>query len=77
MDKQWECKVLPDSDVLPGIDKWVVHDTTLDAKQTFDDESAGFSDHPALQVKQDDGEDPVLFLEKLGVSDPENVLLHG
>ena len=60
----------PDSDALPGIDKWIVHDTTLDAKQTFDDDTAGFSDHPALQVKQDDSEDPVDFLEKLGVSDP-------
>ena len=74
---QRHVELYPDSDVLPGIDKRVVHDTTLDAKQTFDDETAGFSDHPALQVKQDDGEDPVLFLEKLGVSAPENVLLHG
>jgi len=51
--------------------------TTLDAKQVFDDETAGFSDHPALQVDQEDTEGPVMFLEKLGVSDPENVLLHG
>ena len=62
---------------MPGIDKRVVHDTTLNAKQTFDDETAGFSDHPALQVGQDDGEGPVIFLEKLGVSHPENVPLHG
>ena len=61
---------------MPGIDTCVVYDTTLDAKQTFN-ETAGFSYCPALQVKQDDGEGPVLFLEKLGVSDPENVLLHG
>ena len=50
---------------------------TLPAKQTFDDETAGFSDHPALQVKQDDGEGPVFYIKKLGVSDRENVVLHG
>ena len=49
----------------------------MNAKQTSDDEIAGFSDHPALQVGQDDAEGPVIFLEKLGVFDPENVLLHG
>jgi len=38
---------------LPGIDKHVVHDTTLAAKQTFDDETAGFSDHPALPLAVD------------------------
>ena len=51
---------------------------TLDVKHTFDDETAGFSDHPALQVTQEgNDEGPVIFLEKLGVSDPESVLLHG
>jgi len=74
---QRHIELYPDSDILPGIDKWVIHDTTLDAKQVFDDETAGFSDHPALQVDQEDTEGPVMFLEKLGVSDPENVLLHG
>ena len=82
---QRHVEIYPDSDVLPGIDKCVsvefqwhlVHDTTLNAKQTFDDETTGFSDHLASQVGQDDGEGIVLYLEKLGVSDPENVLLHG
>ena len=62
---QRHVELYPDSDVLPGIDKCVVYDTTLNAKQTFDDETAAFSDHPALQVGQDDGEGPVLFLKKV------------
>ena len=67
----------PVDDVLPGIDNCVIHDTSLDVKHTFDDETAGFSDHPALQVTQEGIEGPVVFLEKPGVSDPESVLLHG
>ena len=73
---QRHVELYSDSDVLPGIDQCVVHDTTWDAKQTFDDEMTGFSDHLALQVRQDN-ECPILFLEKLGISDHESVLLHG
>ena len=72
--EQRHANLYPDNDVLPGIDNCVIHDTTLDVKQTFDEEAAGFADHPALQVTQECTEGPVVFL---GVSDPESVLLHG
>ena len=76
--EQRHANLYPDNDVLPGIDNCVIHDTTLDVKQTFDEEAAGFADHPALQVLTQEGtEGPVVFLKKLGVSDPESVLLHG
>jgi len=75
--EQRHAGLYPVDDVFPGIDNHVIHDTTLDVKHTFDDETAGFADHPALQVTQEGTEGLVVFLEKLGVSDPESVLLHG
>lgn len=70
--------LLPDDGVLPGLDDRVIHDTSLDVKSTFDTETAGPDDHPALQVQQDpDSDEPVVFLEKMGVSDPECVRLQG
>lgn len=68
----------PIDGVLPGIDNRVIHDTHLNVQATFDTETAGIDDHPALQVRQDsDTMDPVIFLEKMGVSDPESVTLQG
>ena len=57
--EQRHANLYPDNDVLPGIDNCVIHDTTLDVKQTFDEETAGFANPPALQVTQEGTEGPV------------------
>ena len=63
----------PDDDTLPGLDKHVVHDTESDVKSTFDQETVGIDDHPALNLNTSDvaKDESVIFLEKMGVADPE------
>ena len=69
----------PDDDILPGLEQQVVHDTESDVKKTFDEETAGIDDHPALNLSSKYGEtdQSIIFLEQMGVSDPESVKLQG
>ncbi|PPQ75657.1 hypothetical protein CVT26_001814 [Gymnopilus dilepis] len=69
----------PENDTLPGVADRVLHDQSLSVAKTFAEESAGLDDHPALQVQaaDDDCDEPLLFLEKFGVSDPEGVKIQG
>lgn len=68
----------PDDGPLPGIEGHVIHDSTMDPDETFLTESAGFDVHPAqLLNPRLDSNDPVVLLEKLGVSDPEDDKLSG
>ena len=86
-------ELYPENDIIPGLVDLVVEDHELDAKVVFHEETAGFKDHPATLVHQDsdlssergndeqstdnNSEDPVTFLEKMGVSDPESVRING
>jgi len=70
----------PDDDILPGLSEGVVEDHDLDIDKVFQDETAGFSIHPAELLHDEEmspnslsSEDQpsVVMLEKMGVSDPE------
>ena len=68
----------PEDGTLPDIDKGVVEDIRLNAQKTFLEETAGISEHPAEMVQAHSITlTPVVFLEKMGVSDPEGVKLTG
>ncbi|KAI6044159.1 hypothetical protein EDC04DRAFT_2942385, partial [Pisolithus marmoratus] len=74
----------PENDVIPGLADCVVEDNELDAMKVFQDETAGFEDHPAMLVCQHTAEPspdadskPVTFLEKMGVSDPDSIKISG
>lgn len=53
----------------------MVHDTELDVKSTFEQETADADSHPAsnLNAKDVAENESILFLEKMGVADPESV----
>src|ERR1700735_3752994 len=63
----------PDDGYLPGIQARVIKDNQSDAEKVFKDETAGFSEHPAELIKPNPTaeDDPVVLIEKMGVSDPE------
>src|ERR1700692_452526 len=63
----------PEDDTIPGIENNIVEDNTSDAAQIFLDETAGPSEHPAQMLKESHSntDEPFIFLEKVGVSDPE------
>ena len=64
----------PDSDAIPGIQHRVIHEKDIDIAKLLAEETAGIDDHPALQVLQSSNENEItVFLEKMGVSDPEQV----
>lgn len=68
----------PDDGPLPDLNEGIIHDNTLDVERVFADETAGFSEHPADLVRCDRTTDcPEIFLEKMGVSDPEGAKLSG
>jgi hypothetical protein len=78
----------PEDDVLPGLSDRVVEDHELDANTVFQQETAGFCEHPAELLKRDahavesvpvdDADDvSVVMLEKMGVSDPESDKISG
>lgn len=68
----------PEDGILPGIEERLIHDRNSDPKQLFDEETAGFQEHPAQNIKNDiDPDIPVVFLEKMGVSDPEGDKIQG
>ncbi|KAG2040728.1 hypothetical protein BDR03DRAFT_1007901 [Suillus americanus] len=62
----------PDDDMLPGLSDRVVENNELDVKRVFEEETAGFQEHPAeLLVDDLDVDSDMTMLEKAGVSDPE------
>ncbi|KAK6997320.1 hypothetical protein R3P38DRAFT_2361923, partial [Favolaschia claudopus] len=56
---------------LVGIHQRIIHDNRDNAQQMFEEESAGVDKHPAADLSNTDDGEPVLFLENMGVSDPE------
>jgi len=69
----------PEDDMLPGITDNVIEDHASDVSQIFLEETAGPSEHPAelLKVPPSEADEPFVFLEKVGVSDPEGDRLSG
>jgi hypothetical protein len=63
----------PEDDALPGIENNIVEDNISDSSQIFLNETAGPSEHTAEVLKDShtDTDKPFVFLEKVGVSDPE------
>ena len=69
----------PNDGPLPGVEDVIIHDSKLEAQQVFSEESAGLSEHPAelLHNTNMPVDEPFIFLEKMGVSDPEGDRLSG
>jgi hypothetical protein len=69
----------PEDDILPGIENNVVEDHESDVSRIFSEETAGPSEHPAELLKDPhcESDEPFVFLEKVGVSDPEGDRLSG
>ena len=68
----------PEDGALPSIENNVVEDNISDASQIFLNETAGPSEHPAEMLKDSNKpDDSFVFLEKVGVSDPEGDRLTG
>ena len=68
----------PEDGALPGIENNVVEDNISDASQIFLNETARPSEHPAEMLKDSNKpDDSFVFLEKVGVSDPEGDRLTG
>jgi hypothetical protein len=68
----------PNDGALPGIEDRVVEDHNSDASKIFSEETASLSEHPVDLMKGNDNfDEPFLFLEKMGVSDPEGDRLSG
>ena len=69
----------PDDDALPGVENNIVEDHVSDVSHIFSEETAGPSEHPAEILKETNSEsnEPFIFLEKVGVSDPEGDKLTG
>jgi hypothetical protein len=69
----------PDVDLLPGLKECVIEDHETDVTSIFNEETAGFSDHPAADAASPStgSSAPFVLLEKMGVSDPEGDCLSG
>ena len=75
----------PEDGAIPGVSERVIHDCETDVRSAFEEETAGFESHPAVLLYDDKPEctggaddsssmepnEPVVMLEKMGVSDPE------
>ena len=69
----------PEDGPLPGIEDMIIEDSNSDAKKVFSEETAGLFEHPAELLKDSDmnKDEPFIFLEKMGVSDPEGDKISG
>lgn len=67
----------PDDGILPGVEERVILNESPADKENFVQETAGLDDHPADQVQSLGNDETMIFLEQMGVSDPECVRLQG
>ncbi len=65
-------------DVLPGITDRVIYDHQSDPNVIFDEETAGFTQHPAscMPSKNSSSDHPIM-VESMGMSDPECIRING
>ena len=68
-----------DDDFPRGLEQNIIYDSLSNVKDIFAEETADFSDHPAstLSGPASDPDQPFIFVEKMGVSDPEGVKISG
>ena len=68
-----------DDDFPRGLEQNIIYNSLSNVKDIFSGETAGFSDHPAstLSGPASDPDQPFIFVEKMGVSDPEGVKISG
>ena len=74
----------PEDGILPGLEQQIFHDDESDPDKLFNEETAGFSNHPAavfrsldFSSQNNDLETSEVMLEKMGVSDPESDKIQG
>lgn len=76
----------PENDILPSLSSCVIEDNETQVREVFEEETAGFQPHPATllfdpdessDMGAGDDEHHSMFLEKMGVSNPECVKLSG
>jgi hypothetical protein len=66
----------PDDDVMPGLPERVIFNVHSDPASLFEMETTGMQEHPAENV--DGSQDKCdIFMDKFGVSDPEQSGLPG
>ncbi|KAG8912353.1 hypothetical protein FRC01_005141, partial [Tulasnella sp. 417] len=70
-----------DDDSVPGLRDAVIVDSDLSSQETFEEETAGLEEHPASMLSNDgvsdDSSTPKIFVEAMGVSDPEGDKIAG
>lgn len=69
----------PDAGILPGVEERVIT-STIEPADIFDDETAGYTDHPSDSLKGQsvtDDDAPFVLLDKLGVVDPDGACIPG
>ncbi|KAG8893641.1 hypothetical protein FRC01_013463, partial [Tulasnella sp. 417] len=70
-----------DCEIIPGLLDSAIVDEDLSARDVFEEETAGIDAHPATSVRNDEpGDDPLkpkVFVEHMGVSDPEGDKIPG
>ena len=69
----------PEDGPLPGIEDIIITDHKSDTSKIFLEETVGITEHPAENLRDTNMKDsePFVFLEKMGVSDPEGDKLTG
>jgi hypothetical protein len=60
-----------DHEVVPRLEERVIHDSVSDTRRVFEEESAGLDNHLAADLQSSSTGETVIFLESLGMSDPE------
>ncbi len=65
-------------DTLPGITERVIYDHQSDPNMIFEEETAGFTSHPASSIHYENCQfDHQVLLESMGMSDPECACING
>ena len=66
-----------DDGPVPHVEERVIHNQTAQAREIFDEDSAGVSPHPASQLytSEDGNRDVRIMLESTGISDPDGANL--
>lgn len=69
----------PDQDMLPGVNDRVIQSNTGIEHILFEDESAGYTDHPSLPITDSVSTDnsTTILIDKLGAVDPDGACIPG
>ncbi|KAF8573855.1 hypothetical protein K439DRAFT_1374058 [Ramaria rubella] len=67
----------PDNGILPGLCESVISDINVNTNSIFQEETAGFTDHPTDVFRNDCDTSSSVLLKKMGVSGPEGDHISG